>query len=192
MKSPNMSASSLAPSVQQLPLFVYGTLMAPIVMETLIGRRVQGQKVKLLPSWVSSESGTNNKQPYDYSRHPVRGVVYPGLVHWKTDDIVQQQQHQKPSLTSSVTGLLYSNLSDTELSILDQFEGNQYVREICNVQLIQEESSSNIDHKTPGPDEVHDIQQAMVYVWSNPISELDLTQDWCYATFESKHLSTYL
>ena len=185
MKAPTPVMSS----VSKVPLFVYGTLMSPVVMESLIQRRVQGQAVRLLPSsYIPPLTDvtvpiSNEERRYDYSRHPVRSAVYPGLVHWNTSNIDETMNLTK----NDVCGLLYNNLTESEMKQLDEFEGDQYTKELCYVQ--RQPNNSNIDELMYSKD---DVVQAMVYVWSYPLSDLDLSKDWSYATFEEKHLATYL
>ncbi|GGI55265.1 gamma-glutamylcyclotransferase family protein [Oxalicibacterium solurbis] len=49
-----------------------------------------------------------------YARHAVRGELYPGVVH-------------RPG--ASVEGVLYLDVSEAELAVLDDFEGSEYRRE---------------------------------------------------------------
>ena len=184
---------SATPAISKVPLFVYGTLLSPVVMESLMQRRVYGHPVRLLPSsYVPSPTpfaqvsvtGSNKDLQYDYSRHPVRSAVYPGLVHWNANndgEVINKTRDY-------VDGLLYNNLTDAEMKLLDDFEGDQYIKELCHVQLQQSKSIDTIDRALYKED---DAVQAMVYVWSHPLSELDLSKDWSYTTFEEQHLATY-
>ena len=181
-------------TVANIPLFVYGTLMAPEVMESLLHRRVYGHPVRLLPSSYQRDTssaqvatiGSNEEIRYDYSRHPVRNAVYPGLVHWnaKNDDksVLERKNY--------VSGLLYSNLTEAEMEQLDKFEGDQYVKELCFVQ--RQHTYDDCNSVDAAFDHSADVVQAMVYVWSYPLSDLDLTKDWSYKIFEEQHLATYI
>ena len=194
------AATPVLPSISSVPLFVYGTLLSPVVMESLIQRRVMGRPGRLLPSSYVPSSSTatstsiavpesNHNLRYDYSRHPVRNAVYPGLVNWNARN--EDESPNQPR--NHVCGLLYTNLTDTEMDQLDDFEGDQYTKELCYVQIQQhpapDDNNSNFDETIVGPD---DVVQAMVYVWSYPLSDLDLSTDWSYATFEEKRLATYI
>ena len=185
-------------SMSSVPLFVYGTLMSPVVMETLIQRRVVGRPVRLLPSSSAPSTkvavtGSVEERRYDYSRHPVRTEVYPGLVHWNANNEDKSIINNKAR--NHVCGFLYSNLSSTEMEKLDAFEGDQYTKELCYVQLQQPIKNTSINNNfnemVNGNDD-DDIIQAMVYVWSYPLSALDLSKDWSYQTFEEEHLATYV
>ncbi|HWV63502.1 MAG TPA: gamma-glutamylcyclotransferase family protein, partial [Oxalicibacterium sp.] len=53
-----------------------------------------------------------------YARHAVRGELYPGIVH-------------RPG--ASVEGVLYLDVNEAELAVLDGFEGSEYRRESVTV-----------------------------------------------------------
>jgi gamma-glutamylcyclotransferase (GGCT)/AIG2-like uncharacterized protein YtfP len=143
-------------------LFVYGTLMAPEVMRAVVGR--------LPPSSPATLVG--------YVRHPVRHQVYPGLIRTTNCD------SDDTTTSSKVLGLLYTDLQAEELQLLDDFEDVQYSR-------------TPVDVKTTAPsttDEPRDtvIVSTFAYVWINPISELDTSQDWSLEDFCRSHLHSFL
>lgn len=78
-------------------LFAYGTLMWRDVLESVIGRRLQGERAVL--------SG--------YRRLCVKGEWYPAVV---------------PSEGDTVEGLLYRGITESEIILLDAFEGSEYNR----------------------------------------------------------------
>lgn len=53
-----------------------------------------------------------------YARHAVRGELYPGIVH-------------RPD--ASVEGMLYLDVSEADIAVLDAFEGGEYRRERVTV-----------------------------------------------------------
>jgi gamma-glutamylcyclotransferase (GGCT)/AIG2-like uncharacterized protein YtfP len=188
MKAP-LPVSSSSP----LPLFVYGTLMAPAVVETLIQRPIPGRPAALVST---SESGRGEHHEYEYSRHPVLGQAYPGLVDWTTQPslVKRSSSDGTPGSTNWIRGLLYCDLTEEEMEQLDYFEGDQYEKELCNVQLV---TGSNMGELAV--DSRSDISncsgvtiQATVYVWTNPVSELDVAQDWSFDHFVQNHLSDYV
>jgi len=77
--------------------FTYGSLMVPEIMAAVCGLKVQAVTAQL-PG---------------YSRHPVRGEEYPGMV---------------PNANATVDGMLYLDLPPDALARLDTFEGEQYTR----------------------------------------------------------------
>ena len=85
-------------------LFVYGSLMAPEVMQGLLGR--------LPPHCPAILSG--------YIRHPVRHQPYPGLIPCSpTGDNAS---------SSNTLGVLYTDLYEQEMKRLDWFESSDYTR----------------------------------------------------------------
>jgi gamma-glutamylcyclotransferase (GGCT)/AIG2-like uncharacterized protein YtfP len=84
-------------------VFAYGTLMFPAVMEALLGRS------------FASRSETIR----GYSRHPVIGQVYPGI-------LASSQSH-------TLEGVLWTGLSSRHLSILDDFEDDFYSAELLRI-----------------------------------------------------------
>jgi gamma-glutamylcyclotransferase (GGCT)/AIG2-like uncharacterized protein YtfP len=103
-------------------LFVYGTLMAPEVMQTLLGR---------LPP---STRGTTVSGRY--ARHPVRNRLYPGMI------IQTTQAPAKEESSSVVEGIVYYNLQPNELRRLDWFEDVDYTRTELTVQLLNEDDDN--------------------------------------------------
>jgi gamma-glutamylcyclotransferase (GGCT)/AIG2-like uncharacterized protein YtfP len=149
---------------QQHPLFVYGTLMAPEVVQTLIGRAPVGRPARLVDR--------------SYARHPVKDHVFPGLIR----RVNQDGGGDGDGGDSGVCGILYNDLNADEMTRLDAFEGEEYVKESCRVQLLDK-----LDDNSRLP-----TIEAILYRWANPVDELDLEQSWSYETFRSQHLDTYL
>jgi gamma-glutamylcyclotransferase (GGCT)/AIG2-like uncharacterized protein YtfP len=92
-------------------LFVYGTLMAPEVVKTLIGR--------VPPSMPAILKG--------YIRHPVIVHVFPGLIKCRDDNVCTE-------------GLMYHELDYKEMRVLDWFEDDEYTRTNIEVQLVGDDS----------------------------------------------------
>ena len=86
-------------------IFVYGTLMAPEVMQTLVSR--------LPPCRPATLAG--------YSRHPVVDCAFPGIV-------ASEKIQDSTARQTSVPGFLFTDLTDDELEILDWFEDQEYTR----------------------------------------------------------------
>ena len=129
-------------------VFVYGTLLAPEVLQTLLNR-----VPKHVPARLEG-----------YIRHPVKGLVYPGLVAASEND-----------RSSSTSGLLLSGLSQSDMRVLDWFEDDQYTRRHVQVQL------------EDGTDE-----STQVYLWCSPMEELHLGEIWSYERFRTENLEWYL
>jgi gamma-glutamylcyclotransferase (GGCT)/AIG2-like uncharacterized protein YtfP len=126
-------------------LFVYGTLMSPQVLRVLIGR---------LPEMIDPATLKG------YRRYPVKDQSYPGMVSGSAEDYV--------------TGIILHELTESDLQVLDWFEGDEYTRRSVQVQC--------------GPT----ILTTQTYAWSNPVSDLDTRMDWSYETFCDSLLESYL
>lgn len=130
--------------------------MAPQVLKVLIGR---------VPDLLEPATLSN------YSRHPVKGQVFPGMIPCRSRINNDNSQMISPSSTN---GMLLQGLSEDELRVLDWFEGDEYVRREVKV------TCNGISYDT------------QCYVWSNPTSELDLTKEWDYTAFLETKLDWYL
>jgi gamma-glutamylcyclotransferase (GGCT)/AIG2-like uncharacterized protein YtfP len=164
-------------------IFVYGTLTAPEVLHTLVGRLPPGTPARL-PG---------------YTRHPVVGHVYPGIVPTTTRTLASTVVSVRPE--SVVPGILYSQLTASQLQILDWFEDRDYTRTDVVVKVVsrKEEECAPPADQPPPPlavevvDEVVDVDVAtQVYVWTNPVEELDLRGPWDYERFRRECLADYL
>jgi Gamma-glutamyl cyclotransferase, AIG2-like len=98
-----------------------------------------------------------------YSRHSVRGELYPALV-----------SSNKPG--AFVEGRLYRDVSPDDLRRLDAFEGGEYRRIDCEVTTFAATSL--------------DVLSAQVYLFLKP--ELLLPQDWDVAQFAVTGIEPFL
>jgi gamma-glutamylcyclotransferase (GGCT)/AIG2-like uncharacterized protein YtfP len=130
------------PSSSQL--FVYGTLMAPQVMQTLVGRlprsfpaRLASPSSSILSNNSTTTATTNdddtNNSSYYYSRHRVKAQVFPALV--VTTTRMSNRSIDSPTTTNSaspsttaISGILYQDFAANEWKILDWFEDQEYQR----------------------------------------------------------------
>jgi gamma-glutamylcyclotransferase (GGCT)/AIG2-like uncharacterized protein YtfP len=140
-------------------LFVYGTLMSPEVVNVLLGR-VPPHEPAVLRG--------------DFARHPVRSRVYPGMVFVNS---------RKNEGAAAVHGLLYSQLSPSEMERLDWFEGDTYKRIDVTVETVADGNRGSSSKP---------LVTVNTYVWSNPIDELDVSQDWSYNHFRTQYLERFL
>ena len=92
-------------------VFCYGTLMAPEVVQTLIGR--------FQPVLTSVESVPILCKLDGFRRHPVIAGVFPAII---------------PNTDSCVEGILLQQVSQREMRILDWFEDEDYDRRLVSVQ----------------------------------------------------------
>jgi AIG2-like family. len=156
--------------------FVYGTLMAPEVLTTLIDRVPDN----IAPAFL----------PPEYSRHPVIGQVYPGVTAAREDKVKQPTisscEQENPYYleiwndvkSSCVSGVLLSGLNDRELKVLDWFEDVDYTRTTIPVLLDKDGILEKID--------------ADVYIWSAGEELLNLDSPWDYNVFRAEQLTDYL
>ena len=90
------------------PMFVYGTLCSPQVVQVLLGRSI-------MPTFLPARLN-------GYARYPVRGFVFPGTIATPS----------KPM--SHVDGFLLEGLSTLECKLFDWFEGHEYERVMVSVE----------------------------------------------------------
>jgi hypothetical protein len=95
-----------------------------------------------------------------YERLKLNGQVYPGI---------REKRH------ASVEGALYRGLSQSQLHRLDQYEGDEYLRELVMVR----------DHN-------HRYFPAWVYVLQPKYNNLLSQETWDAAEFEKLYLHDYL
>lgn len=151
--------------------------MAPEVLTTLIDRVPDNVTPAFLPP--------------EYSRHPVIGQVYPGVIAAAREDKVKQptisscEQEDRSFLqlwndvkSSCVSGVLLSGLNDRELKVLDWFEDVDYTRTTIPVLLDKDGILEKID--------------ADVYIWSAGEELLNLNSPWDYNVFRAEQLTDYL
>lgn len=89
----------------ELPLFTYGTLMLPALMERILGRPLHPTPVRALAC----------------SRHPVIGAPYPGLLLCA-------------ECREGVRGELYTDMRPLDWPRLDAYESSLYDRKIIDIQ----------------------------------------------------------
>ncbi|KAL3921207.1 MAG: hypothetical protein SGILL_002866 [Bacillariaceae sp.] len=158
---------SIIPATEAYPTFVYGTLMSPQVVSTLLGRNLRDEEEKaILPARL-----------YGHARHCVKDHVFPATIPSNKDDYV--------------SGLLLPpTLSPTEISLLDYFEGDEYNRVTLPVQ-VAENSDKECDALSTTATTPATVD-AQVYLWREDlVSQLDF-QPWSHGDFASKHLEWYL
>ena len=155
------------PATTFLPTFVYGTLMNPQVISTLLGRSLEEENTAILPVKL-----------YGHARHCVNGHVFPATI--------PANKHEY------VAGLLLPpTLTATEISLLDYFEGEEYLRVTLPVQ-VDNDSDQKCQGDTSTTATKPSTVDAQVYLWRNDLlSQLDF-QPWSYEDFVSNHLNGYL
>ena len=165
-----MIVSSLNQIKATSSCFVYGTLMSERVVSTLIGREPTFHKPAFLP-------------PNKYSRHPVIGQRYPGVIETgcnETENFMETCPSMEQLQSSSVEGMLITGLTDNEMKIFDYFEdeGVDYVRKNTPIFL-------------KNGDEIKKVE-TQVYIWNAGNDLLDLERSWDFHHFQSENLSNYI
>ena len=79
-----------------------------------------------------------------------------------------------PNNSGMTEGMILEELSAIDVQVLDWFEGDEYVRR--SVTCVQNGVDRQVD----------------TYVWSNPVSQLELEQEWDYQRFCENKLEWYL
>lgn len=127
--------------------------MSPEVLSILIGR---------IPKIVAPAVARG------YERHPVLNQVFPGM-------IASQQKKKKKQKQKLTAGLVLVDLTETEIQVLDWFEGDLYVRRAITVECRSSEK-----------------REVETYLWNNPVSKLAVDQEWDYLHFRRANLDWYL
>ena len=91
--------------------FVYGTLMAPEVLTRLIGRVPSMCQPAFLPN---------------YTRHPIKGRSYPGIIPSKSDTKDDKKEGDAVPVAVGVQGILLTGITDKEADIFDIYEADEY------------------------------------------------------------------
>ena len=141
--------SDQTPDFQTRPVFLYGTLMAaPLLALVLTGNRKNKDVIVPL------------RNPSTLSQGECLGKDYPALVKGAQHDLVE--------------GMIFYPRNMDDRRKLNNFEGEQYAREIAKV-----------------VSESGDQVEASTYVWSGEKAEVT-EADWDFKEFESSRLSDWL
>jgi gamma-glutamylcyclotransferase (GGCT)/AIG2-like uncharacterized protein YtfP len=144
------------------PVFVYGTLSHPSVVQVLLGRQLLVKEFR-----KACVSG--------FSRHPVKNYVFPGMIPSTTTT----------NPTPKVNGFLLEDLSDLDRQLLDYFEGDEYSRQTLQAVVKVDTDSDQQEIHEAITVETYIWKPAL-------IDELELDQEWSYETFLRDKLDWYL
>ncbi|BGP43878.1 hypothetical protein JCM10449v2_007935 [Rhodotorula kratochvilovae] len=126
-------------------LFFYGTLCHAAVLARVIGN--PGEHLT-----------TTDALLLDHARLHVKGEDYPAVI--TAADGAKVLGRSLTDDEASVRGVLVEGLTDNDVALLDEFEGNEYTRSPCIVKPL---STDNADAIT---------SSATVYLWTAPLSRL--------------------
>ncbi|KAL6051567.1 putative gamma-glutamylcyclotransferase [Balamuthia mandrillaris] len=164
------AASSVGTASSRAHVFVYGSLMASEVVETILGR---------VPP-------THDATLHNFRRYSIRGRVYPAILPLsrRPPSLVEEGEEDQrfSNAPTHVPGKLITDLSPLELEIFDSFEDDEYVRESVTVRLAaaakqQEEEGREV--------------QTMAYIAANKILP-KLYGSWDYERWRREELTEYL
>ena len=110
-----------------MKLFVYGTLQVPNVIRRLISRVPCGEPAVLCQS----------KQKM-YERFALKRETYPVLL-----------ETEKRVDVDSIDGVLYHDLTGDEIRVLDEFEGEEYSRELVDVMTKEDKRTTAYTYLFP-------------------------------------------
>jgi hypothetical protein len=103
----------------------------------------------------------------DHLRHRVRGVAYPAVA---------------PCKGKNVQGICVTGLTDGDIWRLDSFEGDQYVRDMLDVEMLGDE----------GKYEGGELRRAEVYVWKSEKGTGLEKREWTIEEFRRNSLSQWV
>ncbi|TNY20098.1 pyridoxal phosphate-dependent transferase [Rhodotorula diobovata] len=145
-------------------LFFYGTLCHAAVLARVLGH--PGEAL-----------ATKDALLVDHARLHVNGEDYPAVVRSADGAKVLGRGLSKDE--ASVRGVLVQGLTDDDIALLDEFEGDEYTRAPCTVEPLPSATPS---------DTLNSTASASVYLWTAPLSRLT-PSIWTFEQFlrESAH-----
>lgn len=139
--------------------------MAPEILTRLIGRVPSMCQPAFLPN---------------YTRHPIKGRSYPGIITSKSDTVEENDTAENAPI--GVQGILLTGITAEEADIFDAYEADEY-KKFTKTILLPSGTIGDSGHT--------DTMDANVYVWCAGDHQLDLTCDWDYDRFRQVDLDTY-
>lgn len=136
-------------------VFVYGTLMAEELLSGLFSH--SADRTHHPPSYTRKPAVLHG-----YRRVPVRYAAYPAIIPGMPSD--------------QVDGYMISPISLDQWELLDEFEGDQYRREM--VRVVLPESAEQVP--------------AQAYVWGESPEWLKLDEKWDYSHFRESQLGAWI
>ncbi|KAK7696263.1 hypothetical protein QCA50_000916 [Cerrena zonata] len=160
--------------------FFYGTLIHPSILRRVIGH--EGEQLSICPAVL-----------LDHTRHKVKNADYPGVLPFSRSVTLFQGRELTPD-EKSVRGTLVSGLSESDVALLDIFEGDEYTREIVSAHPLtsftpltsnSSADTSIVPSTAPAIPDLSSLPppvQAQTYLWAAPTSRLE-PDLWEYAQF---------
>ncbi|GAA5876257.1 hypothetical protein JCM3774_002339 [Rhodotorula dairenensis] len=145
--------------MQPHSLFFYGTLCHAAVLRRVIGH-------------AGEQLSSRDAVLEDHIRLHVAGEDYPAVVSVVSAESSQLLKRPLEATERRVQGVLVQGLTDDDVRMLDEFEGDEYDRRPCSVSLLS--TSASTSPATPIP--------ATVYLWTAPPSRLE-PRIWSFTDF---------
>ncbi|KAF7970625.1 hypothetical protein HWV62_23559 [Athelia sp. TMB] len=169
-------------SDRQYAAFFYGTLMHPEILKRVIGN--DGTHLKICSAIL-----------LDYTRHQIKHADYPAVLPYSKSKALFNRELSPEE--KSVRGSLVTGLSESDVRLLDVFEGDEYTRERVPVHPISAYSTLSPAPRTP-----HAIPAAVphshsaaslpppvmahTYIWCQPPAQLTPSL-WSFEEFVAKN-----
>ncbi|GAA5954093.1 hypothetical protein JCM8115_003309 [Rhodotorula mucilaginosa] len=146
--------------VQSHSLFFYGTLCHAAVLRRVIGNN-------------GEHSTCRDALLEDHVRLHVAGEDYPAVVSVDSAESARLLKRNLAPTERRVQGVVVQGLTDDDVAMLDEFEGDEYDRRPCSVSLLPTSpSASSLSAPIP----------ATVYLWTAPLSRLE-PRIWSFTDF---------
>lgn len=102
---------------------------------------------------------------HGFRRYNIRGQVFPGTIEAGPD--------------AAVRGLLLRDLTPDDLVVLDEFEGDEYYKLPVRPEVLEGAGAGG-------------AEDAVVYLWQQPLRHLLYGDDWDPEAFADTHLTGYV
>jgi len=178
----------MKPEITYYSAFFYGTLMHPDILKRVIGN--DGAHLKICSAIL-----------LDHTRHHVKQADYPALLPY-TKSMTMFNCKLSPE-EKSVRGSLVTGLSESDMRLLDIYEGDEYIRDIVPVHPLstptilspqinghQSALPSAAPH-THSPSTLPPPISAHVYIWCKPPTWLTPSL-WSYEDFVKNNAWKYV
>lgn len=124
---------------------------------------------------------------HKHSRHKVRFCDYPAVIPSSSDSL-------PPSSSSSVRGTYIRGLTDEDISRLDIYEGDEYVREVVKIRTLAQawDDDAGIGIvEEEAEEEAEEEVETETYLWIAGEDALE-ESDWDFAEFKRDKLRSWL